>query len=172
MNFEQLFEDIGILSGDERSWQSSHDKAEKSFCWPNELSHLSCYLSTPELINELNVFCLIPQTMQKFTEVIESGTKSTHRFVIRFGISSLFIKLTKRSSPPADHMSWVISHIICWPQHRWRNWTYFVSLQEGSSNLLRQLTSGTKSTDSFVIRFRISSIFNQLTKPEVLLQTT
>ena len=56
----------------------------------------------PELITELNVFCVVPQTMQIFTEVMKSGTKSTHRFVIIFGISSLFSKFTKRRSPAAN----------------------------------------------------------------------
>ena len=102
--------------------------------WPESFS---CYLLTQELINKLNVFCLVPEKMQKFNEVMESGTKSTHRFVIRFGISSLFTKLTKRRSPAADHMNWVLCHVICWRQHWSRNWTYFVSLQKGSSNLLR-----------------------------------
>ena len=36
---------------------------------------------------------------------------------IRDFSSSLFYKLTKRRSLPADQMSWVISHIICWRQH-------------------------------------------------------
>ena len=49
-----------------------------------------------------NVFCLVPEKMQKFTEVMESGTKWTHCFVIRLRISSPFTKLTKRISPAAD----------------------------------------------------------------------
>ena len=61
----------------------------------------------PEFIKQLNVFCLIAETMQKFTEVMESGIKSTDPFVIIFWISSLFTKLTKRRSAAADHMNWV-----------------------------------------------------------------
>ena len=62
----------------------------------------SCYLLTTELINELKLFCLVPEKMQKFTEVMESGTKWSDHFVITLGISSLFIKLTKRICPTAD----------------------------------------------------------------------
>ena len=39
---------------------------------------------TPEFIKQLNIFCLIAETMQKFTEVMESGIKSTDPFVIIF----------------------------------------------------------------------------------------
>ena len=95
------------------------------------LESFSCYLLTPELINELNVFCLVPETMQKFNEVMESGTKSTD--------SGFLLYLPKIQSGEVllqTHMSWVLSHVICWCQHWSRNWTFFVSLQEGSSNLL------------------------------------
>ena len=52
---------------------------------------------------------------------MESGTKLTDFFVMTFEISSLFSKLTKRRSPAADHMSWVLCHVICWRQHWSRN---------------------------------------------------
>ena len=78
--------------------------------------------------------------------------------------SSLFYKLTKRRSHAADQMSWVLSHLICWCHHWSSNWTYFASLQEGSSNWQNQSLSGTKSTNSFVIRFQICSLLTRLTR--------
>ena len=80
---------------------------------------------------------------------------------IRHFFSSLFYKLTKRRSDAADQMSWVLSHVICWRQHWSSNWTYFASLQEGSSNSQNHSPSGTKSTNSFVIRFQICSLFTK-----------
>ena len=93
--------------------------------WPESFS---CYLLTPELIKELNVFL----SHSRNNPIIYSGncqveTNQLIFFVITFGIYSLCTKLTKPRSAAADHMTWVISDIIYWNENLSRNWTYFVS---------------------------------------------